>query len=152
MPAWLSRKSDGMVLEKEDIKKVLRHRDPMLLVDRMEKKDGYVTATYTVRGDEAFLQGHFPGNPIVPGVVICEIMAQSCVLLINNPSDDKLPVYAGLDKVRFKGMVKPGETITVTAGIREQRGDYYLLDARAEVGGKICCKGLLGIFLTEFNH
>lgn len=142
----------GLVLEGEDIKKVLRHREPMLLVDRMEKDGEYVSAQYTIRGDEPFLKGHFPGNPIVPGVIICEIMAQSCVLLIDNVPEGKLAVYAGLDKVRFKKMVRPGDTIVVKARLQAQKEDYYVLEAKATVDGQICCKGLLSIFLANDNQ
>lgn len=141
----------GKVLEKEEIKKVLRHRDPMLLVDRMERDGEYAIAQYTVKGDEPFLKGHFPGNPIVPGVIICEIMAQSCVLLINDLPEGKLPVYAGLDKVRFKRMVHPGETITVKAKLQAEKEGFFVLDAKATVDGTLCCKGLLSIFLADEN-
>ena len=97
-------------------------------------------------------KGHFPGNPIVPGVIICEIMAQSCVLLIDNVPEGKLPVYAGLDKVRFKKMVRPGDTIVVKARLQAKKEDYYVLEAKATVDGQICCKGLLSIFLANDNQ
>ena len=72
-------------MDREEIKKFLRHREPMLLVDEMElQEDGTVIGKYHVRGDEFFLQGHFPGQPIVPGVILCEIMGQCSSLLIKD--------------------------------------------------------------------
>ena len=99
-------------MNKEEIKSYLKHRDPMLLVDSVELvteqdkegKDVLVAyGTYTVRGDEFFLQGHFPGYPVVPGVILCEMMAQSCALLLGEEIKSKLTFYTGIDNVRFKG-------------------------------------------------
>ena len=95
-------------MTKEEIKKILPHREPMLLVDEVVlNEDGTATGYYKVRGDEFFLQGHFPGKPIVPGVIQCEMMAQSaCILFADKMKEDgALPVYTGLDKVRFRGMI-----------------------------------------------
>ena len=72
-------------MDKEELKEYLPHREPMLLVDRMEiDEEGICHAEYRVKEDEVFCRGHFPGNPIVPGVIQCEIMAQSCALLVKD--------------------------------------------------------------------
>ena len=99
-------------MNRDELKKILPHREPMLLIDEaVSNEDGTATAYYTVRGDEFFLQGHFPGNPIMPGVIQCEIMAQSaCVLFAEAMREGGvLAVYTGIDKVRFRRMVKPGD-------------------------------------------
>ena len=94
-------------MDREEIKNILPHREPMLLVDEAYlNEDGSATGYYNVRGDEFFLQGHFPGNPIVPGVIQCEMMAQSACIMFADKMQNKgtTPVYTGLDKVRFRGL------------------------------------------------
>ena len=86
----------------------------MLLVDETETEGEYVLSKYTIRENEFFTQGHFPGCPVVPGVILCEIMAQSSVLLI--PKEDlvdNIGMYAGIDNVKFKHSVYPGDTVCV---------------------------------------
>ena len=136
-------------MNREDIKEFLPHREPMLLVDWTEKEGERIKATYHVTGDEWFLRGHFPDYPVVPGVVICEIMAQSCTLILGEKLKGHTPFYAGLDKVRFKQMVRPGDTLEVTAAPNAIRGALYVIGAEAKVDGKLACKGELSFYLMD---
>lgn len=134
-------------MNREELKQILPHREPMLLVDESVYDGEYVNSTYKVKGDEFFLQGHFPGNPIVPGVIICEIMAQSSVLLVAEQVKGRSTLYAGLDNVRFKRSVHPGDTICVKAKLLQSRGLLFCVEAEARVDGQLCCKGKLEFIL-----
>lgn len=137
-------------MNKDDIKKFLPHREPMLLIEEaVIDADGTAHARYTVKEDEFFTRGHFPGNPIVPGVILCEIMAQSCTLILGEKLKGHTPFYAGLDKVRFKHMVRPGDTIEVSAKPIAVRGALYVIGAEAKVDGHLACKGELTFYLME---
>ena len=101
-------------MNKEELMNILPHRDHMLLVDEAEVIDGVAYGKKKITGEEFFLKGHFPGNPIVPGVIQCEIMAQSCALLVKDEIKGKTTLYTGIDNVRFKHSVKPGDLCEVT--------------------------------------
>ena len=139
------------ILQRDQIKTFLPHREPMLLVDDVTMEGDTAIAHYHVRGDEYFLQGHFPGNPIVPGVILCEIMAQSCSIIVKDEIPGNMTLYAGLDKVRFKNSVKPGDVCEVTAKLNDRRGTgattMFFCSAKLEVDGKLCCKGELTFVL-----
>ncbi len=129
---------------------LLPHREPMLLVDEIEvDEEGTAHGKYRVRGDEFFLRGHFPGNPVVPGVILCEIMAQTCGLLVGDAIKGRTPMYTGLDKVRFRASVRPGDTVEITARIERQMANFYFTKAEARVGGVLCVQGSLSFALVE---
>ena len=126
-------------MNREEIQTILPHRDDMLLLDEAWRDGEYACGRYHVRGDEFFLRGHFPGNPIVPGVIQCEILAQSaCVLLNDVLTDGKIPMYAGMDKVRFRNPVRPGDVVETRCRITRARPPFYFAEGSVSVNGKIC--------------
>lgn len=131
-------------MNKAEIKTFLPHREPMLLIEEAcIDEQGYAHSKYRIKEDEFFTRGHFPDNPIVPGVILCEIMAQSCAIAVKDEIPGNLTLYAGLDKVRFKNVVKPGDLCEVTARLDSRRGGIFFFTASLEVDGKLCCKGQL---------
>lgn len=136
-------------MDREELKKLMRHREPMMLVDKAEMDGDYVVAEYKVKGDEPFLQGHFPGNPIVPGVIICEIMAQPTVLISYESIKGRLPLFAGMNNVRFKKTVRPGDTIVTRGKVVAKKENYFVVDSKATVDGKLCCSATLSFILVD---
>ena len=126
----------------EDIKGFLPHREPMLLIEKSYiDEEGLAHSEYRIKEDEFFTRGHFPGNPIVPGVILCEIMAQSCAILVKDEIPGHITLYAGLNNVRFKRVVKPGDVCKITSKLESRRGQLFFCSAKLEVNGKLCCKG-----------
>ena len=124
---------------KEEIKKILPHRDDMLLIDEAEIVDGKAHAKRKITGEEFFLRGHFPGNPVVPGVILCELLAQStCVLLADTMDDSVTPYFSGLNNVKFKHPVKPGDTVETECEITRAKGVFYFASGKGFVDGKLC--------------
>lgn len=127
-------------MNKEEIMSILPHRDNMLLVDEAEIVDGKALGKYHVRGDEWFLQGHFPGNPVVPGVILCEMMAQSACVLIAEQLRGNTPFFAGLDNVKFKMPVKPGDTFVTECILTKSKPPFFFAEGQGFVDGKLCVK------------
>ena len=130
-------------MNREEIKDHLPHREPMLLIDKTVQEGDTTYSSYTVRGDEFFLQGHFPGKPVVPGVILCEIMAQASAMLMSDLMDRSVPLYAAIDDARFKRVVVPGDKVEVKAHLTAHRANVYLIDAISTVQGEMCCKAKL---------
>lgn len=138
--------------DSRDPVELLPHRPPFRFVDTVDElvPGERVRARYRVTGDEAFLAGHFPGNPIFPGVIQLEALAQAgAVALLSEESyAGSLPLFGGVEGVRFRRQVTPGDemVLEVTMDALSTRGGWGT--ARATVDGKTCCQGRLFFVLA----
>lgn len=136
-------------MNREEIMGILPHRDNMLLLDDVENMDGTAVGHYMVRGDEFFLKGHFPGNPIVPGVILCEILAQSaCILIKDVMTEGKIAVYTGLNNVKFRSPVKPGDTVESRCSIKRSKHPFYFAEGTVTVDGRLCVSAEFSFAIT----
>lgn len=136
-------------MNRQEIMGILPHRDAMLLLDDVVSRDGVAVGHYHVRGEEFFLRGHFPGNPIIPGVILCEILAQSaCVLLRDQMAPGTLPVYTGLNNVRFRSPVRPGDTVETRCRIRRAKHPFYFAEGTLSVDGRLCVSAEFSFAIT----
>ena len=122
----------------------------MLLVEEAELIDESTSkGKYTVRGDEFFLRGHFPGNPVVPGVILCEMMAQASCVLLAGKVEGCTPYFTKLDGVKFKRTVLPGDTLESICTLTRSRGAFYFVSAKGYVDGKLCVQADLSFALVK---
>lgn len=136
-------------MNREQIKNLLPHREPMLLLDQVEKEgENQAQAAYHFTGEEFFFQGHFPGNPVAPGVILCEIMAQACCILLEDSVKGQTPYFTGLDKVRFRAMVKPGDTLEIRCQLTKTRPPFYFAQGKGYIRGKLAVEGHFSFMLA----
>ncbi|MBQ4145061.1 MAG: 3-hydroxyacyl-ACP dehydratase FabZ [Clostridia bacterium] len=142
-----------MELNIQEIMETIPHRYPFLLVDKIiELEEGKrAVGIKNVTMNEPFFQGHFPGRPIMPGVLICEALAQvGAVVIHRNPEfKDKLAVFTGIDNFKFRHQVVPGETLRLEVELTKMRGVMGKADVCAYVGDDVAAKGEISFALVD---
>lgn len=136
-----------------DIQKILPHRYPFLLIDKItEIQDGKsITGIKNVTVNEPFFQGHFPGNPIMPGVLITEALAQTgAVLLLSMPENKgKIGVFTGINNFKFRRQVVPGDTLTLSAELLLYRHGMGKANVKATVDGEVAAMGEISFAVID---
>ena len=137
----------ALPLDRDAIEAILPHREPFLLIDEvLELEPGQrVLARKRVRDDEWYLRGHFPGRPVMPGVLIVEAMAQTGAVAVLSEEENRgrLALFAGIDDTRFKRIVEPGDELELECTLEQVRGPIGKGKARATVDGELAARGTL---------
>lgn len=124
----------------EQILKAIPHRPPFLFVDKVvELTETKIKATKEISPEEPFFKGHYPGNPIMPGVLICESIFQTGAILLSSIIGyvgDGIPVLTRINNAKFKNMVKPGDLLDIEAELVEKVSNAFFLKGSASVAGK----------------
>ncbi len=125
------------------IEAAIPHRPPMLLLDEIvASAEGQIVARKTFGADEFFVQGHYPGQPIVPGVILCEAAMQAGAVLISESLESQtgLPVVTRMSDVKFRRIVRPGDTVTLDVTLDERLADAFFLSAKIVCHDKVAAR------------
>ena len=133
-----------------EVLKYLPHREPFLFIDEVIEIDlgNSIHAIKKVLPEEDYLRGHFPGNPIMPGVILIEALAQASGILgfktmDKTPQEGSLYVFAGVDNVRFRKRVRPGDTLHLFSKVVNVKRGIWKFDVRAEVNDELACSATI---------
>ncbi len=145
-----------MALESDEIERIIPHRYPFLLIDRIiEIEEGKsAVGVKSVTANEWFFQGHFPGRKLMPGVLIVEALAQVAAVALLKGIDPgtKLPVFAGIDSLRFRRPVVPGDQLRLEFKLEKLRGPVGKGSVRATVDGKVAAEGVITFALADLSQ
>jgi 3-hydroxyacyl-[acyl-carrier-protein] dehydratase len=143
------------VLQSQEIQEIIPHRYPFLLVDRIIEleKGKRAVGIKNVSANEPFFQGHFPGHPIMPGVLIMEALAQvGTVIILSMPEyHGYLGLFAGLDEVKFKRQIIPGDQLRLEVELLKVRKSFGVAQGKAYVGEQLAAEGILKFFLERMT-
>ena len=142
-----------MMMNLEEIKKILPHRYPFLLVDRVleVKKGKYCKALKNISGNEEVFQGHFPSQAVLPGVMIIEALAQTAGIVIHSGKEDAsssgIVFFAGIDKAKFRIPVIPGDQLVLETNLINQRRNFWVFEGKASVEDKLAAQAEIKLML-----
>ncbi len=139
--------------DSDELVALLPHRPPFLFIDAVDafEAGATITARYQVTGNEAFLAGHFPGNPVLPGVIQLEAMAQAgaIAVLADQRYGGKLPLFGGVEKVRWRRIVRPGDELVFEVMLERLSARGGWGQGTASVDGKVACQARLFFALAD---
>lgn len=128
-------------MDLDEIKSILPHREPFLFVDEvLEINEKRIVAKKFIKDDEYFFKGHFPQEPIMPGVLIVEALAQVGGVMLLRKYKGAIPLFMGIDKARFRKIVRPGDTLFMEVELCQERGTIVKIFGIAKVNNDIVCE------------
>lgn len=139
----------------DEIHAAIPHRKPMLLVDEIQQRDeNHIVCRKTFHADEYFFQGHYPDFPLVPGVILCESAMQAGAILLAQfvAEGGGVPVATRINDVKFKKMVRPGDTITMDVTLEERMANAFFLAAKVTCDGKMAARFQFACAMAEVNR
>ncbi len=142
----------AVLLTAAELQKLIPHRWPFLLVDRIIEEDrrrGYIRGEKAVTATEWFFGGHFPGMPVMPGVIQVEALAQTMAVYVAREDGfgDRIGLFAGIDECRFKRIVQPGDRLTLEVTMEKLGRRFGRGRATASVDGEVACEALLSFVI-----
>jgi 3-hydroxyacyl-[acyl-carrier-protein] dehydratase len=151
-PAQTAATAAGVLLTTAELQRLIPHRWPFLLVDRVMEEDrqrGYIRAEKAVTAGESFFAGHFPGLPVLPGVIQVEALAQTMAIYVARSEGfgDRIGLFAGIDECRFKRIVQPGDRMTLEVTMEKLGRRFGRGWAVASVDGEVCCEARISFVI-----
>lgn len=141
------------MLNQEQIKAIIPHRDPFLLIDEITDYEvgKYAVGKKSVKMDESYFKGHFPGKPVMPGVLIIESLAQvgAVSLLLMPEFQGKIAFFAGIEKAKFRKSVLPGDTLRLECTLTRVRRQFGVGEAKAYVGEELVCEATISFMVSN---